>query len=204
MTHGWPGSVIELLETVGPLTDPTTDAGSGHRRLRPGAAVPVRLRLLRRANRPRLGPRPHRTRLGRADRPPRLHPLRRPGRRPGRRRHRRDGPPSTPGAGWHPHQLAPRGGRSQGPTAGGVRAGTRGARRGQHDHDGRLRLLRAEQSTRPQTIGYALLDSPVALAAWLLDHDTDSYQKISAPLSTASPWATSPATTSSTTSRCTG
>jgi pimeloyl-ACP methyl ester carboxylesterase len=36
-----------------------------------------------------------------------------------------------------------------------------------------------EQSTRPQTIGYALLDSPVALAAWLLDHDTDSYNKIS-------------------------
>jgi pimeloyl-ACP methyl ester carboxylesterase len=35
-----------------------------------------------------------------------------------------------------------------------------------------------EQSTRPQTIGYALLDSPVALAAWLLDHDTDSYYKI--------------------------
>jgi pimeloyl-ACP methyl ester carboxylesterase len=36
-----------------------------------------------------------------------------------------------------------------------------------------------EQSTRPQTIGYALLDSPAALAAWLLDHDTDSYYKIS-------------------------
>src|SRR3954462_13717720 len=36
-----------------------------------------------------------------------------------------------------------------------------------------------EQSTRPQTIGYPLLDSPVALAAWLLDHDTDSYEKIS-------------------------
>jgi pimeloyl-ACP methyl ester carboxylesterase len=35
-----------------------------------------------------------------------------------------------------------------------------------------------EQSTRPQTIGYALLDSPVALAAWMLDHDTDSYEKI--------------------------
>jgi pimeloyl-ACP methyl ester carboxylesterase len=34
-------------------------------------------------------------------------------------------------------------------------------------------------ATRPQTIGYALLDSPVALAAWLLDHDTDSYYKIS-------------------------
>src|SRR5204862_1320741 len=36
-----------------------------------------------------------------------------------------------------------------------------------------------EQSTRPQTIGYALLDSPIGLAAWLLDHDTDSYYKIS-------------------------
>ncbi|GIH02765.1 hydrolase [Rhizocola hellebori] len=36
-----------------------------------------------------------------------------------------------------------------------------------------------EQSTRPQTIGYALTDSPVALAAWMLDHDTDSYHKIS-------------------------
>ena len=35
-----------------------------------------------------------------------------------------------------------------------------------------------EQATRPQTIGYALLDSPVALAAWMLDHDTDAYYKI--------------------------
>src|SRR5207342_137473 len=36
-----------------------------------------------------------------------------------------------------------------------------------------------EQATRPQTIGYALLDSPVALAGWMLDHDTDAYYKIS-------------------------
>ncbi len=36
-----------------------------------------------------------------------------------------------------------------------------------------------EQNTRPQTIGYALLDSPIALAAWMLDHDTDAYYKIS-------------------------
>ena len=27
MTHGWPGSVIELLETIGPLTDPTAHGG---------------------------------------------------------------------------------------------------------------------------------------------------------------------------------
>jgi pimeloyl-ACP methyl ester carboxylesterase len=36
-----------------------------------------------------------------------------------------------------------------------------------------------EQLTRPQTIGYSLLDSPIGLAAWMLDHDTDSYYKIS-------------------------
>jgi pimeloyl-ACP methyl ester carboxylesterase len=36
-----------------------------------------------------------------------------------------------------------------------------------------------EQSTRPQTIGYSLLDSPAGLAGWMLDHDTDSYYKIS-------------------------
>ena len=47
-----------------------------------------------------------------------------------------------------------------------------------------------EQATRPQTIGYALLDSPLALAAWMLDHDTDSYYKISGAFSTGSPRAT--------------
>jgi pimeloyl-ACP methyl ester carboxylesterase len=35
-----------------------------------------------------------------------------------------------------------------------------------------------EQATRPQTIGSALLDSPVALAGWMLDPDTDAYDKI--------------------------
>jgi pimeloyl-ACP methyl ester carboxylesterase len=44
-----------------------------------------------------------------------------------------------------------------------------------------------EQATRPQTIGYALLDSPVALAAWMLDHDTDSYYKISGAFLGAEP-----------------
>src|SRR5690348_12484707 len=27
MTHGWPGSVVELLDTVGPLTDPPAHGG---------------------------------------------------------------------------------------------------------------------------------------------------------------------------------
>src|SRR4029078_7148221 len=35
-----------------------------------------------------------------------------------------------------------------------------------------------EKDTRPDAIGYALLDSPIALAAWIADHDTDAYYKI--------------------------
>ena len=30
----------------------------------------------------------------------------------------------------------------------------------------------------PQTIGYSLTDSPAALAAGILDHDMDTYEKI--------------------------
>ena len=54
MTHGWPGSVIELLETIGPLTDPTAHGGTRRGRVPPRAAVLARLRLLRRADRARL------------------------------------------------------------------------------------------------------------------------------------------------------
>jgi hypothetical protein len=52
-----------------------------------------------------------------------------------------------------------------------------GGRRDRHLQEDRLGYF-LEQTTRPQTIGYALLDSPLALAAWMLDHDTDSYYKI--------------------------
>jgi len=37
----------------------------------------------------------------------------------------------------------------------------------------------SEMGEHPQTIGYSLLESPVGLAAWMLDHDADSYEKIS-------------------------
>jgi pimeloyl-ACP methyl ester carboxylesterase len=40
----------------------------------------------------------------------------------------------------------------------------------------------AEMGEHPQTIGYPLLDSPIGLAAWMLDHDADSYEKISRAL----------------------
>ena len=65
------------------------------------------------------------------------------------------------------------------PTAGGIRGrNAQRAMRSPHSRtDGFGYFL--EMATRPQTIGYALLDSPVALAAWMLDHDTDSYYKIS-------------------------
>jgi pimeloyl-ACP methyl ester carboxylesterase len=36
-----------------------------------------------------------------------------------------------------------------------------------------------EMPEHPQTIGIALTDTPVGLAAWMLDHDPDSYEKIS-------------------------
>jgi pimeloyl-ACP methyl ester carboxylesterase len=36
-----------------------------------------------------------------------------------------------------------------------------------------------EMLEHPQTIGYAQSDSPAGLAAWMLDHDADSYAKIS-------------------------
>jgi pimeloyl-ACP methyl ester carboxylesterase len=36
----------------------------------------------------------------------------------------------------------------------------------------------AEQGQSPQSIGYSLTDSPVGLAAWILDHDADAYEKI--------------------------
>jgi pimeloyl-ACP methyl ester carboxylesterase len=37
----------------------------------------------------------------------------------------------------------------------------------------------SEMGEHPQTIGYSLIDSPIGLAAWMLDHDADSYEKIS-------------------------
>jgi pimeloyl-ACP methyl ester carboxylesterase len=37
----------------------------------------------------------------------------------------------------------------------------------------------SEMGEHPQTIGYSLLDSPIGLAGWMLDHDADSYAKIS-------------------------
>jgi pimeloyl-ACP methyl ester carboxylesterase len=60
-----------------------------------------------------------------------------------------------------------------------------------------------EMGNRPQTL-YGLADSPIALAAWMIDHDAWSLEDIHRASSRSSPSATSRATRSSTTSRCTG
>ena len=90
-------------------------------RVPPGAAVPARLRLLERADRARLGCRPHGTRVGGADAPPRLHPLRRPGRRRGCPRHGPHGPPGGRGSGRLPPEPAHGGARNRRSPAQGVR-----------------------------------------------------------------------------------
>ena len=106
MTHGWPGSVIEQLKIVGPLTDPTAHGGRAEDAFDARDPVDARLRLLRQADGHWLESRPHRARLGGADEAPRLHPLRRPGRRLGLARLQRDGAPGAGRIARHPHQLA--------------------------------------------------------------------------------------------------
>jgi pimeloyl-ACP methyl ester carboxylesterase len=176
MTHGWPGSVIELLEIVGPLTDPTAHGGEA------GDAFDLVLPSI-----PGYGFSGEPTEVGwDAGRTARawselMHHL-------GYTRYVAQG--GDVGAsitdamgrqaaegllGIHLNLLVTVLAAPQPAESEQERAAT-----------DQLAEFRAtgfgyflEQATRPQTIGYALLDSPVALAAWMLDHDTDSYYKIS-------------------------
>ena len=174
MTHGWPGSVVELLEVVGPLTDPTAHGGDAEDAFDlvlpslPGygfSAEPTEIgwdlgriarawaELMSRLGYTRYVAQGGDVGAGVTDAM---------GRQPRR-------------AGRHPHEPArARAGRRQPTDTEEERAAA-----------GQLAEFRAtgngyfvEQATRPQTIGYALLDSPVALAAWMIDHDTDAYYKI--------------------------
>ena len=51
VNHGWPGSIIEQLKIIDPLTDPTAHGGERSGRLRCGGAVHAGLRVLRQADR---------------------------------------------------------------------------------------------------------------------------------------------------------
>jgi pimeloyl-ACP methyl ester carboxylesterase len=180
MTHGWPGSIIELLETVGPLTDPTAHGGSAEDAFHlvlpsiPGygfSAEPAELGW---------GP----IRIGQAwaELMQRL----------GYTRYVAQGGDVgsqvtdamgrlAPGGliGIHTNLLTPALGDaealSQSPPSPAERAALDALAEFHATGAGYF----VEQATRPQTIGYALLDSPVALAGWMLDHDTDAYYKIS-------------------------
>jgi pimeloyl-ACP methyl ester carboxylesterase len=176
MTHGWPGSVIELLETIGPLTDPAAHGGSAE------DAFDLVLPSV-----PGYGFSAEPTELGwEAGRVARAWPELM--RRLGYTRYVAQG--GDVGAavtdamgrqaaegliGIHTNLFVP--------ALGGAMPTDTDQERATAEQ---IAVFRAtgfgyflEQATRPQTIGYALLDSPVALAAWMLDHDTDSYYKIS-------------------------
>jgi pimeloyl-ACP methyl ester carboxylesterase len=176
MTHGWPGSVIELLETVDPLTDPTAHGGSADDAFHlvvpsvPGfgySAAPTELGWW----------------AGRvAGAWPQLMD------RLGYTRYVAQGGDVGAAITDVMGRLAPKG--LVGIHMNLLVTGLGGGPYPTDTEEERvaadaLAAFRAtgfgyflEQATRPQTIGYALLDSPVALAAWMLDHDTDSYEKI--------------------------
>ena len=73
ITHGWPGSIIEQMKIIDPLTDPTAHGGERRGRVRCRDPVAAGLRIFRQADRARLGPRAHRACVGDADAAPRLH-----------------------------------------------------------------------------------------------------------------------------------
>ena len=176
MTHGWPGSVVELLDCVGPLTDPTAHGG------RPEDAFHLVLPSL-----PGYGFSGEPTELGWG--------VGRIGqawaelmRRLDHTRYVAQGGDVGAGVSDVLGRLAPEG--LLGIHMNLLVTALGGPQTEDTDQEraaaASLAEFRAtgiayfqEQATRPQTIGYGLLDSPVALAAWMLDHDTDSYQKIS-------------------------
>ncbi|SDY78163.1 Pimeloyl-ACP methyl ester carboxylesterase [Geodermatophilus africanus] len=175
MTHGWPGSVIELLDSIGPLTDPTAHGG------RAEDAFDLVLPSL-----PGYGFSGEPTEVG--------WDVARVGRawaelmdRLGYTRYVAQGGDVGAGVtdamgrqapegllGIHTNLLVTVLGAP--PSADSEQERAALAAIATFQAEGFAYFL--EQATRPQTIGYALLDSPAALAAWLLDHDTDSYHKI--------------------------
>ena len=178
MTHGWPGSVIELLDVIGPLTDPPAHGGGAEDAF--DLVLPSLPGYGFSGEPTELGWDPGRTAKAWAEL---MHRL-------GYTRYVAQG--GDVGAavtdamarqapdgliGIHTNLLVTAlGGAGNRPEnlSADERAALDALATFQKTGSGYF----LEQATRPQTIGYALLDSPVALAAWMLDHDTDSYQKI--------------------------
>jgi pimeloyl-ACP methyl ester carboxylesterase len=177
MTHGWPGSVVELLETVGPLTDPTAHGGSGEHAFH--VVLPSLPGYGFSGEAAELGWDPGRTAHAWAELMARL----------GYRRYVAQGGDVGAAVTDAMGRQAPEGllGIHMNLLVTALAAVDQ-LPSGSHEERAAVEALKTfrasgsgyfvEQATRPQTIGYALLDSPVALAAWMLDHDTDSYYKI--------------------------
>ena len=106
VTHGWPGSIIEQMKIIDPLTNPTAHGGERIRCFPSGDSVNAGLRVFRQADHHRLGSRPHRTCLGRADEAPRIHEICGARRRLGRGHHRSNGRAGASGIARHSHQHA--------------------------------------------------------------------------------------------------
>ena len=177
MTHGWPGSVIELLETVGPLTDPTAHGGEAEDAF--DLVLPSLPGYGFSGEPTELGWNVGRVAMAWAELMRRL----------GYTRYVAQGGDVGAAVTDAIGRQAPEGLLGVHMNllvtilAGGPLPSESEEERVALDAvntfkaDGFAYFL--EMATRPQTIGYAMLDSPVALAAWLLDHDTDSYYKIS-------------------------
>jgi pimeloyl-ACP methyl ester carboxylesterase len=176
MTHGWPGSVIELLEVVGPLTDPTAHGGTAEDAF--DLVLPSLPGYGFSAQPTELGWNVGRVAQAWAELMHRLGYTRyvAQGGDVGAAVTDAMGRQAPEGLlGIHTNLLVT------------VLAGPQPAESEQERAAAdAIATFREsgfgyflEMATRPQTIGYGLLDSPLALAGWMLDHDTDSYYKIS-------------------------
>jgi pimeloyl-ACP methyl ester carboxylesterase len=178
MTHGWPGSVIELLETIGPLTDPTSYGGTAEDAF--DIVLPSLPGYGFSSEPAELGWDAARTGRAWAELMERLGYTRyvAQGGDVGALVTDLMGRQGVKGlAGYHLNLLTAVLAIGDHLPKESEQERTAHAAVNKFKQDGFGYFL--EMATRPQTIGYALLDSPIALAAWLLDHDTDSYYKIS-------------------------
>jgi pimeloyl-ACP methyl ester carboxylesterase len=176
MTHGWPGSIIELLETVGPLTDPTAHGGRAEDAF--DLVLPSIPGYGFSAEPAEIGWYSGRVAQAWAELMNRLGYTRyvAQGGDQGASVTDAMGRQAPEGLiGIHTNLLVTALAGPQPTDTEEERAAA--AQLATFRQSGFGYFL--EQATRPQTIGYALLDSPVALAGWMLDHDTDAYYKIS-------------------------
>jgi pimeloyl-ACP methyl ester carboxylesterase len=176
ITHGWPGSVIELLGAVGPLTDPTAHGGAAGDAF--DLVVPSLPGYGFSAEPAEIGWGPARVAQAWAELMNRLGYTRyvAQGGDVGASVTDAMGRQAPQGlAGIHMNLLVTTLGGAMPPVeTEQERAAADAVKTFRTSGFGYF----LEQATRPQTIGYALLDSPPALAAWMLDHDTDAYEKI--------------------------